>query len=65
MGEGITERGEGGECKCFRYNVQGFLKKTVYKVDEEFKCGSRRSDKEELHIRKDLFSELLACPQNL
>lgn len=61
MGGGITERGEGEEHKCYRYSIQGFLKK----VDGEFKFGSRRSAEEELLIRRDLFSKLLACLQNL
>lgn len=65
MGGGLTETGEGGEWKWFRHNIQGFLRKySIYKVDGEFKCGSRRLAEEELHKGRDLFSELLACSQN-
>lgn len=65
MGEGLTDRGEGGRISILGTIFKASLKKAAYKVDGRFKCGNRMAAEEELHIRRDLLSELLACPQNL
>lgn len=60
VNDGRRTKGEGkGENESVLGTIfKASLKKAAYKVDGEFKCRSRRFAEEELHIRRDLFSEL-------